>query len=74
MKTLLLLSLFFVGCSCPEGHQNNSTESLQVGGGRTIEANTVVYDSCEYVVTRYELTASITHKGNCKYCEQRKNK
>lgn len=29
-------------------------------------------DSCEYYVYRNGGNASLTHKGNCKYCTQRK--
>ena len=36
----------------------------------------VVVDSCEYVVYRESFgrgaAGGITHKGNCKFCEQRK--
>jgi hypothetical protein len=35
-------------------------------------AYTIVYDSCQYIVGSGNRTHTVTHKGNCKYCELRK--
>ena len=36
--------------------------------------STFEYDSCEYLLNIYPGGRSITHKGNCKYCEARLHK
>lgn len=33
---------------------------------------TVVYDSCEYVVGVHSESGVMTHKGNCRFCKERK--
>jgi hypothetical protein len=30
-----------------------------------------VIDSCEYIVSIYDRSRTVTHKGNCKFCQQR---
>jgi hypothetical protein len=32
---------------------------------------TVTIDGCEYILIKYNGRASITHKGNCKFCNKR---
>ena len=35
----------------------------------------IEYDGCEYLLFGpYSYAGLLTHKGNCKYCEQRRNK
>lgn len=31
----------------------------------------IVIDSCEYIITPSYTYSGITHKGNCKFCEER---
>ncbi len=33
--------------------------------------NVQVIDSCEYIVSDYYKSRTITHKGNCKFCQLR---
>ncbi len=35
-------------------------------------AEIIVFDSCEYIKYRVHTANAITHKGNCKFCKQRK--
>jgi len=71
MKTLLfLISIIFVGCE-----SRNYTETpISVISGNNISV--IQIDSCEYL---YAYTGGhtgymFTHKGNCKFCTQRKCK
>ena len=62
---LVLALVLCVGCN-PAGSENdkNPEESYRI----------VEIDSCEYIYINrrpWEGDMAITHKGNCKYCEQR---
>lgn len=71
MKKIILLALAAVmiaGCSgIDETNVPSEKTSIEIGGW---EARIYVLDSCEYV----RLGHGITHKGNCKFCEQRRQK
>lgn len=64
-KLILLLSLAFVMCGC---HDDKVvyTKSQRT----TLEVGVFEYDSCEYIT----LYSSVAHKGNCKFCAERKRK
>ena len=62
-KLILLLTLAFVMCGCVE---QNADGSYKIGG----EIKVVVIDSCEYITMQYRLA----HKGNCKFCAERRKK
>lgn len=34
----------------------------------------VVIDSCEYLISQYDRSRMITHKGNCSFCANRNKK
>jgi uncharacterized protein YcfL len=64
MKKIILLALttlMVVGCDYknPDGSYDTS-KSLMI--------QTIVIDSCEYIEGYYTLA----HKGNCKYCAERR--
>lgn len=64
MKRIILLALTaltVVGCDYrnPDGSYDSS---------RSVELSTVAIDSCEYIKGTYKLA----HKGNCKYCAERR--
>ena len=74
MKTniyYLLLALMFVLMSCEEKSPSKTFENIATYDVMDI-------DSCEYIVYRsnaYRSTiVGITHKGNCKFCEERRYK
>ena len=50
--------------------KKNSDGSVLIGEGNDSNPNVVVIDSCEYIQWGYGLT----HKGNCKFCEERRAK
>ena len=65
MLLIVAISIMFMaGCS-DEGLEKRA------GGLRVVEI-----DSCEYLVNGFKTldNYSITHKGNCKFCEERRKK
>jgi len=78
MKKILLLFLIIITTSCDynrpsqEGtvsQKDNSVIKLEDYVWSTTKV--VEYDSCEYILIFGD---GITHKGNCKYCEERRKK
>lgn len=67
MKKLILLALAFVMCGCVP---KNEDGSLKLNTGNPNYPRVVVIDSCEYINWAYGLA----HKGNCKYCVERRKK
>jgi len=67
MKKLILLALVFVicGCSAPTPTRIYTNDKVYY-----IEKATFIIDSCEYILGDKEYT----HKGNCKYCNERRKK
>ena len=71
MKKLILLALTAVmmaGCTGCEGHDN--AEHLSRQG--IYSYISVVIDSCEYVMNSG--VSRMSHKGNCKFCAERRKK
>jgi len=70
--TLVLLLLF----SCARKTDFNKVENVKPSGSISIresQTKIAVIDNCEYII--YEDATSMawgSHKGNCKYCEERK--
>jgi hypothetical protein len=78
MKQLIivLLTLIAMGCgeSIPTQDELNATNMRN--SGKTVNQYYIMemtYDSCEYLVSGYGNSQMMTHKGNCKYCQQRNN-
>ena len=75
-KLILLLALAFVICGCGEdtletrltNHRDTSTDYIKDGFPITI------IDSCEYIYYTNGYGPEFTHKGNCKYCAERRKK
>jgi hypothetical protein len=70
IKYLVVAALMYAVQSCES--KNVSVESTDVVvNGR--EINTYIIDSCEYIgeIRDYN-TDILTHKGNCKFCEERR--
>lgn len=60
---LVFAAAMFIGCAkVDRSYRNRIPESY----------NVIVIDSCEYVHSKY--TYGIAHKGNCRYCEERRRK
>lgn len=70
MKIKFLLALLVLSSCLQTNETNKKTETRNSYfdyGTTTIE-----HDGCEYVIWSATEKGGITHKGNCKYCEQRK--
>lgn len=79
-KFLVLLSFFFVIVSCSKQpdtnvyHEAERTNDVYIVNG--LRLRTVVIDSCEYLIgsrcAPYAGYGYLSHKGNCKYCAERR--
>ena len=67
-KLILLLALAFVMCGC--NTPMNEDGSVKLNTSNANSPQVVIIDSCEYIHWGYGLT----HKGNCKFCAERRNK
>ena len=64
-KLILLLALEFVMCGC-----NDANITYTKSQRTTNEVGVFEFDSCEYIT----LYRGISHKGNCKFCAERRKK
>ena len=82
-KFLVLLSFFFVIVSCSKQpdtnvyHETERTSDVYIVNGK-LRLRTVVIDSCEYLIgsgrESYAGYGYLSHKGNCKYCAERRKR
>lgn len=82
MKKLIILTILIALTSCVEPKPDSIAIRVQplpeyfiyTNDGRAV-AHIVEIDSCEYLIldNSTDMTRGIAHKGNCKYCEQRKH-
>jgi hypothetical protein len=56
-------------CSCNTTRKEITTENVD---GSAFDV--IVVDSCEYLIGDCGYSGYMAHKGNCKYCEQRRKK
>lgn len=71
-KLILLLALAFVVCGCVQKEEDGS---LKLNTGLLNESHVVTIDSCEYIsYISYNGGYGLAHKGNCKYCAERRRK
>lgn len=66
MKKLLLLLLPIIFCGC-------DLENINLPERVHEDYTIVVIDSCEYIRT-YNYDVHYAHKGNCKFCAERRKK
>lgn len=66
-KLILLLSLAFLMCGCNKKPQILKDNIVNINGW---DCKVIEIDSCEYIQGGYMLS----HKGNCKYCAERRRK
>lgn len=72
MKTLIyiFLSLMLISCNVKENNIKNLPEEKIIWVNSYDYYEIITIDSCEYVKTIDQLA----HKGNCKYCAERRKK
>jgi thioredoxin-related protein len=61
---LLLVTSCFSACN---SYTNEDGDKVYVP-----KLSTIIYDSCEYVIGVDNYRGLLAHKGNCKYCKQRR--
>jgi hypothetical protein len=72
MKYSLLLVALLFSCDVPQRERTQFSDAKRIGTDtEIIEYRVVVIDSCEYLYTG---RGKLTHKGNCRFCEERKCK
>ena len=69
MKTFLTIVAVLMLTACNETTKTRTTENID---GTTFDV--IEVDSCEYLVATRGYYGYMAHKGNCKYCEQRRKK
>ncbi len=71
MRNLLFVfaSLMLLTSCFPNNYSDSSTKTKYVIGQVSVQI--IVMDSCEYLYVQNAQSSLLTHKGNCKYCEQR---
>ena len=76
--SFLLLVLFcmvgFSSCGENKLQEKDNISIIQKGGGFNTNSGVCVIDSCEYVYISSGYQGFLAHKGNCKYCEQRRKR
>ena len=73
---LILIAFIFFGCKEVNTNRGNRGNSGFVISEGTSPLQLVEIDSCEYFFGEWgsNSTTVLTHKGNCKFCKQRKPK
>lgn len=90
MRDLLIVIFSFIaiGFACTGGEKNittvasrhsklpiiNWTKGRVIGTLAGHDVHVIVIDSCEYLVVGGGVRESLTHKGNCKFCEERRRR
>ena len=80
MKTMTKCTLLAAAAACTMLTGCDSEEEIQRRWRKRTtslleELKVIEYDGCEYLLfSPYTNSGLLTHKGNCKYCDQRRNK
>ena len=68
MKKIILLTLTaLMMASCY--NQNDVAKSVEEG-----DFGVCIYDSCEYLIRTSNYRGYLAHKGNCRFCKERRQK
>lgn len=68
-KFILITVLLFCGCGYKE---TKITDSLEIKDHmNSYMIREFEHDGCQYIAFGAGTGLSVTHKGNCKYCQQR---
>ena len=66
MKKIILLALTVLIIGCDQQQYANDITKDDFG--------VCVYDSCEYLIAVYGYKGFLAHKGNCRFCKERRQK
>ena len=64
MKKIILLALISLMIGCDQQQYANDMTKDDFG--------VCVYDSCEYLIAAHGYKGFLAHKGNCKFCAERR--
>ena len=67
-KLFIFVLLLFSSCVIPVEKEQKIIHRVE-----NIPFEVIVIDGCEYLFRSESYRSYLTHKGNCKYCNQRKN-
>jgi hypothetical protein len=70
---IYLLLIAFVLFGCTKANTNTKNTDFVISKN-TNPLQLVEIDSCEYFFGDWGYASVLTHKGNCKFCEERKPK
>lgn len=82
-KIFILISILFAMISCSEQSDTNIYHEVEITNdiydvNGECHLRTVVIDSCEYLIgyyaAGYQGYGFLAHKGNCKYCAERRKR
>lgn len=65
-KIILLAFIAFIMVGCSQQQRANSITKDDFG--------ICVYDSCEYLIAIHGYKGFLAHKGNCRFCKERRQK
>jgi hypothetical protein len=69
---IVVAMIAFLLCGCPKPQVELNKEKSKVGVyGFEYDIRVFEYDGCEYICVGGGSSLTITHKGNCKYCQER---
>ena len=68
-KAILIIIALLMLTACNETRKTKTIDNVSGTAFDVIEV-----DSCEYVIGSFGYKGYMAHKGNCKYCEQRRKK
>jgi hypothetical protein len=68
---MLLMAVIIFGC---DERQERPPIQTEQRGTDDKNYETIVIDSCEYLIRTSIHQGFMSHKGNCKFCKQRSNK
>ena len=67
MKKFMIIAAVLMLTACNTTRTGRTTENVD---GSAFDV--IVVDSCEYLIGDCGYSGYMSHKGNCKYCEQRR--
>lgn len=71
MKKFILLTVLLM-CGCKNDKTEVKDDTLTLSDGFvSYKIREVEYKGCEYIIFGQGDSLAVTHKGNCKYCQQR---
>ena len=74
LSYMLLVAVIFCGCDDMNRAEERTKvfkTAVEVNG---YQISIIEFDSCQYLISGVGNSQMMTHKGNCKFCEERSKK